>query len=88
MALWFSSGAFKAKDVAGVLAEARELGVQGIELSSGLRCSEQEMELIRAEHAACRRLFEFIFIQPLRRAGHGLPVIQEQVCYRPLVPIH
>lgn len=57
MALWFSSGAFKAKDVAGVLAEARELGVQGIELSSGLRCSEQEMELIRAERANASQRF-------------------------------
>jgi len=51
MAIWFSSGAFHSRDVTGVLAEARTLGIRGIELSSGLNCSDGEMQSIRAEHA-------------------------------------
>ena len=57
MAVWFSSGAFNATDVAGVLAEAQMLGIQGIELSSGLACSDEEMKLVHAEHAAGSQRF-------------------------------
>ena len=57
MALWFSSGAFNTINVTGVLAEARELGIQGIELSSGLKCSAEETQLLHAEHAAGSQRF-------------------------------
>jgi sugar phosphate isomerase/epimerase len=57
MALWFSSGAFNATDMAGLLNEARTLGIQGIELSSGLRCSDEELKLVHAEHAAASQRF-------------------------------
>jgi sugar phosphate isomerase/epimerase len=47
MAIWFSSGAFHSHNVGGVLAEASVLGIEGIELGSGLRCSSQEMLSLR-----------------------------------------
>lgn len=36
MSIWFSSGAFNSRDIEGVLAEADRLGIEGIELSSGM----------------------------------------------------
>lgn len=57
MAVWFSSGAFHSQEVTGVLAEAKSLGIEGIELSSGLQCSDAEIERLRAEHAAASQRF-------------------------------
>lgn len=57
MSIWFSSGAFNSTNTSGVLTEASQNGVQGIELSSGLKCSQDEMHLIRAAHKSGQQRF-------------------------------
>ena len=57
MALWFSSGAFNASNAADVLVQAHSLGIQGIELSSGLKCTDSDLQEIYAQHAAGAQRF-------------------------------
>lgn len=46
MSFWISSGAFKAKHVTDLLDEASKYGIYGLELSSGLQCSQNETSLL------------------------------------------
>jgi len=57
MALWFSSGTFQSKHVEGLLAEAAALGIEGIELSSGMAYTDGLLGQVRAAYAAGTQCF-------------------------------
>lgn len=51
MSLWFSSGVFKSRKVSEVLAEAKQIGISNIELSSGLDYDENWMQSVTVASA-------------------------------------
>jgi sugar phosphate isomerase/epimerase len=57
MALWFSSGAFQARDIDGILIEAAEIGIHGIELSSGMAYTDNLLDSVRIAHMAGKQRF-------------------------------
>ena len=57
MSVWFSSGAFKSRDISNVLSEAESLGIQGIELSSGMSYQQDILAPVRAQNKADKQRF-------------------------------
>jgi len=57
VSVWFSSGAFKSRDISNVLSEAESLGIQGIELSSGMSYQQDILAPVRAQNKADKQRF-------------------------------
>jgi sugar phosphate isomerase/epimerase len=52
MAIWLSSGAFRTRDIAAMLAQAQAAGIREIELSSGMDFAADILQPVRQAHAS------------------------------------